>query len=76
MAYAMQVHIVYGYNDSFEEVSGDIFRESTHILEIVEEFAVWYILLHYIGDWNLISIALNHNSVLLVFVRLCDILMV
>ena len=76
MAYTFLVHIVYGYHDSLKEVSGDIFRESTHILEIVEEFAVWYILLHYIGDWNLISIALNHNSVLLVFVRLCDILMV
>ena len=76
MAYAFLVQIVYGYHDSFKEVSGDIFRESTHILEIVEEFTVWYILLHYIGDWNLISIALYHNSVLLVFVRLCDILMV
>ena len=69
MAYTFLVHIVYGYHDSLKEVSGDIFRECTHILEIVEEFAVWYILLHYIGDWNLISIALNHNSVLLVFVN-------
>ena len=76
MAYAFLVQIVYGYHDSFKEVSGDIFMESAQMLEIVEEFAVWYIFLHYIGDWNLFSIALNHNSVLLVFVNFCDILMV